>query len=91
MPVCGRCFGLYAAGAIGALGAWVVGRRTASNTLTRAIVLAIAALPIGLSVGLEMLGLVEGTNVIRFASALPIGAVAGWLMEQVLLDEYPAI
>ena len=91
MPVCGRCFGLYAAGALGALGAWLLGRRAASDPLTRAIVLAIAALPIGLSVGLEMLGLVEGTNVIRFASALPIGAVAGWLMEQVLLDEYPAI
>ena len=91
MPVCGRCFGLYAAGAVGALGALLVRRRAASDPLTRALVLAIAALPIGLSVGLEMLGLVEGTNVIRFASALPIGAVAGWLMEQVLLDEYPAI
>ena len=48
----------------------------------------IAALPLGLSVGLEMMGILEGTNVIRFVSALPLGVTAGWLMEQVLLDEY---
>jgi hypothetical protein len=42
----------------------------------------------GLSVGLELLGVVRGSNAIRFASALALGAVAGWLMEQVLLDEY---
>jgi uncharacterized membrane protein len=88
MPVCGRCFGLYAAGAVGALAALLVGRRSASDPLVRVIILAIAALPMGFSVGLELVGLVQGTNIIRFASALPLGVVAGWLMEQVLLDEY---
>jgi uncharacterized membrane protein len=92
MPVCGRCFGLYAAGAVGAVAALLVGRRAAADPQRRVIGLGIAALPIGLSVGLEMLGLAEGTTAIRFASALPLGVVAGWLMEQVLLDEYrPAI
>ena len=89
MPVCGRCFGLYAAGALGALAALLVGRRS-PEPLVKVAVLGIAALPIGLSVGLEMLGIVESTNAIRFASALPLGVVAGWLMEQVLLDEYRA-
>lgn len=92
MPVCGRCFGLYAAGAVGALAALLAGRRSASDPLARAIILGIAALPMGLSVGLELVGLVQGSNSIRFASALPLGVVAGWLMEQVLLDEYrPAV
>lgn len=50
--------------------------------------LGIAALPMGLSVGLEMMRILEGTNAIRFVSALPLGVAAGWLMEQVLLDQY---
>jgi uncharacterized membrane protein len=91
MPVCGRCFGLYGAGAVGALAALLIGRRSPPDPLARVIVLGVAALPIGLSVGLEILGLVEGSNAIRFASALPLGVVAGWLMEQVLLDEYQQV
>jgi uncharacterized membrane protein len=88
MPVCGRCFGLYVAGASGALAALILGRRTFPDPFTRIVLLAIAALPMGLSVGLELLGLVQGSNAIRFASAIPLGVIAGWLMEQVLLDEY---
>jgi uncharacterized membrane protein len=92
MPVCGRCFGLYVAGAAGALAALILGRRTLPDPAARLVLLALAALPMGLSVGLELLGLVRGSNLIRFASALLLGAVAGWLMEQVLLDEYrPAV
>ena len=87
MPVCGRCVGLYAAGAMGAVAAWLAGRRSTSDPVTRVLVLGGAAVPMGLSVGLELLGL-QGSNTIRFASALPLGVVAGWLMEQVLLDEY---
>ena len=78
--------------AMGALAAWLAGRRSTADALTRVTVLGIAALPMGLSVGLELLGLVQGANAIRFTSALPLGVVAGWLMEQVLLDEYrPAV
>jgi uncharacterized membrane protein len=88
MPVCGRCFGLYAAGAVGAVAALLAGRRSASDPVARVIILAIAALPTGLSVGLELVGLVQGSNIIRFASAFPLGVIGGWLMEQVLLAEY---
>ncbi len=88
MPVCGRCLGLYVAGAVGAFAALGLGRRPSPDPFARIAVLAVAAFPMGLSVGLELLGLVQGSNAIRFASAIPLAVVAGWLMEQVLLDEY---
>ena len=88
MPVCGRCFGLYASGAIGALAAWVLGRRrSAPGTLTVRIVLIAAALPMLLSVGLEWTGFIRGSNVSRFLSALPLGAAAGWLLQQVAVTQ----
>jgi len=85
MPVCGRCFGLYLAGAAGALAAFASGRRrrTAGVQAVR-IALAVAAAPILLSVGLEWTGVVAGSNASRFASALPLGAAGGWLLQQTI-------
>jgi uncharacterized membrane protein len=88
MPVCGRCFGLYASGAIGALGAWILRtRRAAPAASTTKVVLAAAAIPIALSVGLEWLGVIEGSNVSRFLSAFPLGAAAGWLLQRVATEQ----
>ena len=36
-----------------------------------------------LSVGLEWAGAIDGSNIGRFASALPLGAAAGWLLQRV--------
>jgi uncharacterized membrane protein len=87
MPVCGRCIGLYAAGAAGAVAAWFLGsRRTTPAPSTIRTVLVAAAVPMLLSVGLEWAGVIAGSNSSRFLSALPLGAAAGWLLEHVATD-----
>ena len=87
MPVCGRCFGLYVSAALGAIGAWTVARRRdAPAASTVRVVLLAAALPLLISVGLEWFGLIRGSNVSRFLSALPLGAAAGWLLQRVAAE-----
>ena len=75
MPVCARCFGLYAAGAAGLLIAWAV-RGTWARDRAR-MLLAMAAVPIALSVALEWAGAIATTNLFRTATALPLGFAAG--------------
>jgi uncharacterized membrane protein len=75
MPVCARCFGLYFSGALGLSLAWLQ-RRRLSPMVTR-VALAVAALPIVVTVALEYLGTIAPTNVERMLTALPLGFVAG--------------
>jgi uncharacterized membrane protein len=75
LPVCARCFGLYASGALGVILAWV-GRRRSSARTTR-IALGLAAMPIAASVGLEWAGAIATTNVFRMLTAVPLGLVGG--------------
>jgi len=84
LPVCGRCLGLYAAAAAGAVASlFLRGRGAIPRPSLVRIVLAVAALPIVLSVGLEWMGAIQGSNLGRFASAVPLGAIAGWLLQRV--------
>lgn len=87
MPVCGRCFGLYVSAALGAVSAWALLRRRAAPApaLVRIILLA-AGLPLLISVSLEWFGLIRGSNVSRFLSALPLGAATGWLLQRVAAE-----
>ncbi len=88
MPVCGRCFGLYASGAAGAVVAWLLRRRRrVPAAMTIRAVLVTAAVPLLLSVGLEWIGALDGSNIGRFASALPLGAAAGWLLQRVAAED----
>jgi uncharacterized membrane protein len=84
MPVCGRCFGLYLAGALGAVAALVSRRRPAPAAAAVRLALALAAAPMLLSVGLEWTGAVGGSNASRFASALPLGLAAGWFLQRTI-------
>lgn len=85
MPVCARCFGLYAAGALGALAHAGMRRKRPSTPASQArALLAATAIPVLLSVGLEWLGAFQGSNVTRFASSLPLGVAAGWLLQQLV-------
>jgi uncharacterized membrane protein len=77
LPVCARCFGLYLAAALGAAAALAAGRGSGG---TGRAAIAFAALPLLASVGPEWVGVVEGTNVTRFLSALPFGAVVAWVL-----------
>ena len=90
MPVCARCFGLYAAGALGALAGWFPVRRRLATGVDRWW-LAGAAVPTALTWGLEFLGAAEFTNLTRALAALPLGVAAGWLFVRRLREEaHPA-
>lgn len=81
LPVCARCFGLYASGAAGVLAAWLA----APRPLPRARwILAVAAVPTGVTWALEAGGLAGFSNVARASAALPLGAAAGWVFVQML-------
>ena len=76
MPVCARCFGLYASGTAGLLLA-AAGCRYRWSSRTNRLVLAAAAVPIAATVALEWAGAIHTSNALRMVSGLPLGAVAG--------------
>ena len=88
LPVCARCFGLYASGAMGALLAWVAApaRREVSSRRAR-LLLGAAALPTVLTVAAEWLGLAHPSSAARAVAALPLGAAAGWVIVILLRGE----
>jgi uncharacterized membrane protein len=81
LPVCARCFALYAFGAIGALMAW--GSRPRSTDQARAV-LAVCAAPTALTWTAEVAGLAAFSNPERAIAALPLGVAAGWVFVQML-------
>ena len=87
LAVCGRCTGLYVAGALGALTAWFGVARVPART-RRLVVF--AALPTAITLAVEWSGAANPGNVLRAASALPLGAAAGWLFVRLLrVEEQP--
>ena len=85
LPVCARCFGLYASAAAGAVAAWLV-RRRGDLRYTRAILIA-AAIPTVVSVGVEFVGLAHPSSAARAVAALPLGAAASWMVIRMLIQE----
>ncbi len=83
MPVCARCLGLYGGALFGVVGWTLVsgwrafprGRTSAllAHDVVRASLIA-AALPTLVSVALAWMGVWDGSNMIRAALALPLGA-----------------
>jgi uncharacterized membrane protein len=84
LAVCGRCTGLYLAGAIGALVAWFGVARVPEHT-RRLVVF--AALPTATTLAIEWSGIANPGNVLRAMAAVPLGAIAGWLFVRLLLVE----
>lgn len=89
-PVCGRCSGLYLAAPIGAIAASIVLRRRRSPGALR-LLLAAAAVPTAITLGLEWSSLAEVTNTARFISAWPLGAAAAWAVVIAAADRSRAI
>jgi uncharacterized membrane protein len=73
-PVCGRCSGLYLGAAAAAATVLVVRKRLRLSRLRAPALLAAAAVPTALTLGVEWAGLSDVGNVMRFATALPLGA-----------------
>lgn len=95
-PVCARCSGLYLAAPFGAL-ALLARRRYVGRGSSRAKVgvfgaaratpyvriLALAAIPTALTLLWEWGGMGTPSNLIRFTTALPLGAAVMWVLLQV--------
>jgi uncharacterized membrane protein len=89
LPVCGRCAGLYLAGALGALAALCgVARRT---TVDPRLLLAAAAVPTVLTLALEWFALAPVSNAARFLSALPLGAAVAFVVVRIAAGPVRAI
>ena len=83
-PVCARCTGLYVSGTLGAVIGWTGLRRVPRY---RRRILALAALPTVVTLGVEWLGLAGLSNLWRAFAALPLGGAAGWLFVRMLRSE----
>lgn len=84
MPVCARCAGLYASGALAAGLAWLAPRRAPRRSRE---LLLIAAIPTAATIPIEWSGMSALSNAIRMAAALPLGAAAGWTFVRALRSE----
>jgi len=85
MPVCARCFGLYAPAPVGAALAlaagagWLGRRRRLTVRHVRALLL-VTGLPTAVTWSAEWLGIVTLTPATRFAAALPLGFAVAWVL-----------
>lgn len=91
-PVCARCSGLYLAAPFGALAFLFVGRGFsrakvgvfgAGEATPYMPILALAAIPTALTLLWEWAGMGTPSNLIRFTTALPLGAAVMWVLLQV--------
>ena len=86
-PVCGRCSGLYLGAPVGALTAWSLmrGRRRRARLIDqRLVVLAIAAVPTIITIGVEWFRLLPVNTLARFLAALPLGAAIAFVILSVV-------
>lgn len=89
LPVCARCLGLYASGAFGAV---VACAAAADRSLEIRPVrdtrwaLAIASIPTALTLLSEWSGLWYPSGAARAFAAVPLGAVAGWVLVRCVAD-----
>ena len=84
LPVCARCAGLYVAGALGALLAWVGTTGVPERTRT---LLLLAAVPTAATLIGEWARLIDPGNIARAMAALPLGGASGWLFVRMLRAE----
>jgi uncharacterized membrane protein len=88
-PVCARCTGLYMAAPFAAIFAFRRRRRRAAPRLEPWQVVMIAAIPTALTLAWEWGGMGTPSNLWRFATALPLGAVVTWVLIDVTRHSRP--
>jgi uncharacterized membrane protein len=95
-PVCARCLGLYVGAIAGAIG-WVVLAGVRPTPAPRAVALLrgnvarraliVTGVPTLISVALGSLGVWDGSNVVRAALAVPLGAAIAAVTSAVLAGD----
>lgn len=91
LAVCARCLGLYLGAVAGGILALALrDRMTVRNAATARWLVAGAAVPTFLTFAGEWLGQWPIGNITRFVAALPLGAVAAWLVARALEVDWRA-
>jgi uncharacterized membrane protein len=81
MPVCGRCFGLYAAAPAGAFAALLAApRRRGLRSATNRWALGLAAVPTLATLIIEWSGAGGVSSLARALAAAPFGAMVAWVL-----------
>ncbi|HSC29963.1 MAG TPA: DUF2085 domain-containing protein [Vicinamibacterales bacterium] len=80
LPVCARCFGLYASGAAGAAAAWLVVQGEGGSSRYFRRLLLWTAIPTAVTLLGEWSGLAGFSPLTRALAAIPLGAALGWLL-----------
>lgn len=79
LPVCARCLGLYASGAIGAVAACgLVGERTIAGDAR--VTLGLAAIPTAITLVCEWAGVWYPSGAVRALAAMPLGLAGAWVL-----------
>ena len=87
-PVCARCAGLYLAAPLAALAAFR--RRPGSESRLQPLrLVALAAIPTALTLFWEWGGLGTPSNLVRFATALPLGAAVAFVVLATVSERQP--
>ena len=91
LPVCGRCFGLYAGAMLGSLFAACRSRRAPARDIRQDASpatprdawvgrFAVAAVPTAASLGLEIMRIWAQTPAVRSVAAVPLGFAVAWFV-----------
>ena len=88
-PVCARCAGLYLAAPFAALAAFRRRSMSASRLQPLRLV-ALAAIPTALTLFWEWGGLGTPSNLVRFATALPLGAAVAFVVIATVTERQPS-
>ena len=88
-PVCARCAGLYLAAPFAALAAFRR-RRAGASRLQPLRLVALAAIPTALTLIWEWGGLDTPSNLVRFATALPLGAGVAFVLVATVTERQPS-
>lgn len=93
MPVCARCFGLYASAAVGALAGLVgtllvpTGRKPPISVTAVRWLLVLTALPTAIVWLIEWWGVAQPPAAVRAGFAVPLGAAVGWVVTTAMARE----
>jgi uncharacterized membrane protein len=82
LPVCARCLGIYAGGAVGSLLATGARARAAFGAASPRMLLVSGAMPTALTLAAEWSGIWRGSNAGRASAGLPLGLVVAIVVVQ---------